>query len=130
MSDVGWPMLDKRLDDADGGGAYASRRSSSCVTLPIASLRTGLNTLSAQHGCWTRSNRAMWTSRLRTWPTATCNGQALILAHGQLLRSLLGALVDKHAEARCAALRAIVELARGVAELRAAGIESTFEASC
>jgi hypothetical protein len=126
-----WPTLDKRLDDADGGGAYASRGSSSCVTLQIASLRTGLNTLSAHHGCWTRSNLAMWTSRSRTWPAATCSGQALILAHALSCSVRCGARWLKWpAEARCAALRAIIELARGVAELRVAGIENTFEASC
>jgi armadillo repeat-containing protein 8 len=52
--------------------------------------------------------------------------QSLILEHPQLLRSLRSALVDAPADARCAALSAIIELAWGAAQLRAAGIESTL----
>ncbi|KAH9071040.1 ARM repeat-containing protein [Lactarius deliciosus] len=52
--------------------------------------------------------------------------QALILAHAQLLHSLRSALVDAPADARCAALGAVVELAWGAPQLRAAGIEGTL----
>jgi len=37
--------------------------------------------------------------------------QAFVLAHGQLLCSLLSALVDVAAEARCAGLGAVIEVA-------------------
>jgi hypothetical protein len=37
--------------------------------------------------------------------------EALVLAHGQLLCSLLRALVDVPAEARCAGLGAVIEVA-------------------
>jgi hypothetical protein len=50
--------------------------------------------------------------------------QAFVLAHGQLLCSLRGALVDVTAEARCAGLGAVIEVACGAAELLVAEIET------
>jgi hypothetical protein len=58
-----------------------------------------------------RTLRSEWRSRSRTWPTASAQRQAFVLAHGQLLCSRLSALVDMPAEARCAGLGGVIEVA-------------------
>ena len=116
MADVGWTALDARLDDADAGvreqALYLLRNFADCEDDVDAVFE------------------ALGSSRLLGALANLTNGhaqrQALILAHGQLLGSLRCALVDAPAEARCAALGAIIELAWGAGELRAAGIESTL----
>ena len=71
--------------------------------------------------------QAAHSTRSPTSPTATPNAKThSILAHEPPFRCLRGALVDAPAGARCAALGAIIELAWGAAQLRAAGIESTL----
>jgi armadillo repeat-containing protein 8 len=135
MADVGWTALDARLDDADAGvreqALYLLRNFADCeddvdavfealgTSRLLGALASALESRDADvvlQAAFTVANLANGHSQR----------QALILAHGQLLRSLRGALVDAPAEARCAALGAIIELAWGAGELRAAGIESTL----
>jgi hypothetical protein len=135
MADVGWPALDERLDDTESGVREQAlnllRNFADCEddvdavfdalgrTRLLDALASALETRDsdvALQAAYTLANLANGHSRR----------QAHILAHEPLLRSLRGALVDAPAGARCAALGAIIELAWGAAQLRAAGIESTL----
>ncbi|KAI0280546.1 armadillo-type protein, partial [Russula aff. rugulosa BPL654] len=135
MADVGWPVLDERLDDPDTGVREQAlnllRNFADCEddvdavfdalgrTRLLSALASALETRDsdvALQAAYTLANLANGHSQR----------QAHILAHEPLLRSLRGALVDAPAGARCAALGAIIELAWGAAQLRAAGIESTL----
>ncbi|KAH9032520.1 ARM repeat-containing protein [Lactarius hengduanensis] len=114
MADVGWPALDACLDDADPGvfEALGAER----LLGALASALEARDTDVVLQAAYTLANLA----------NGHVQRQALILAHAQLLRSLRSALVDAPADARCAALGAVVELAWGAAQLRAAGIEGTL----
>jgi hypothetical protein len=135
MADVGWPALDERLDDPDTGVREQAlnllRNFADCEddvdavfdalgrTRLLSALASALETRDsdvALQAAYTLANLANGHSQR----------QAHILAHEPLLRSLRGALVDAPAGARCAALGAIIELAWGAAQLRAAGIESAL----
>jgi armadillo repeat-containing protein 8 len=135
MADVGWPAIDTLLDDADAGvreqALYLLRNFADCeddvdavfdaLGAPrlLDALTSALETRDADvvlQAAYALANLANGHSQR----------QSLILAHTELLRSLRGALVDAPADARCAALSAIIELAWGAAQLRAAGIESTL----
>jgi len=135
MSDVGWPALDERLDDTDAGvreqALYLLRNFADCeddVDAVFEALGTPrlLGALASALESRDADVALQAAFTLANLANGHAQRQALILAHEQLLRSLRGALVDAPAEARCAALGAIIELAWGVAELRAAGIESTL----
>ncbi|KAI9446024.1 ARM repeat-containing protein [Lactarius indigo] len=135
MADVGWPALDACLDDADPGvreqALYLLRNFADCeddvdavfdalgADRLLGALASALEARDSDvvlQAAYTLANLA----------NGHVQRQALILAHAQLLRSLRNALVDAPADARCAALGAVVELAWGAAQLRAAGIESTL----
>jgi armadillo repeat-containing protein 8 len=135
MTDIGWPAVDARLDDPDLGvreqALYLLRNFADCeddvdavfdaLGAPrlLGALASGLETRDADvvlQAAYALANLA----------NGHTQRQSLILEHTQLLRSLRGALVDAPADARCAALSAIIELAWGAAQLRAVGIESTL----
>jgi len=135
MADVGWPALDERLDDTDAGVREQAlnllRNFADCEddvdavfdalgrTRLLGALASALESRDSDvplQAAYTLANLA----------NGHTQRQAHILAHEQLLRSIRGALVDSPAAARLAALGAIIELAWGAAQLRAAGIESTL----
>jgi hypothetical protein len=135
MADVGWTALDARLDDTDAGvreqALYLLRNFADCEDDVDAVFEAlGTSRLLGALASALESRDADVVLQAAFTIANLANGhaqrQALILAHGQLLGSLRGALVDAPAEARCAALGAIIELAWGAGELRAAGIESTL----
>ncbi|KAI0306232.1 ARM repeat-containing protein [Multifurca ochricompacta] len=134
MGDVGWPALDARLDDADAGvreqALYLLRNFADCeddVDAVFDALGTPrlLGAIAAALEARDTDVVLQAAYTLANLANGHAQRQALILAHGQLLRSLRSALVDAPADARCAALGAVIELAWGAAQLRAAGIEST-----
>jgi armadillo repeat-containing protein 8 len=135
MTDVGWSALDARLDDTDAGvreqAFYLLRNFADCeddVDAVFEALGTPrlLGALSSALESRDADVVLQAACTLANLSNGHAQRQALILAHGQLLRSLRGVLVDAPAEARCAGLGAIIELAWGAGELRAAGIESTL----
>ncbi|KAI0284920.1 ARM repeat-containing protein [Russula brevipes] len=135
MADVGWPALDARLDDSDAGvreqALYLLRNFADCeddVDAVFDALGTPrlLDVLARALESREADVVLQAAYTLANLANGHAERQALILAHEQLLRSLRSALVDAPADARCAALGAIIELAWGAAQLRAAGIESTL----
>ncbi|KAN0129589.1 ARM repeat-containing protein [Lactarius tabidus] len=135
MADVGWPALDARLDDADPGvreqALYLLRNFADCeddVDAVFDALGTQrlLGALARALEAHDADVVLQAAYTLANLANGHVQRQALILAHAQLLHSLRSALVDAPADARCAALGAVVELAWGAAQLRAAGIESTL----
>jgi len=135
MVDVGWPSLDERLDDADAGVREQAlnllRNFADCED-DVDAVFDALGTprlLGALAGALESRDPDVAIQAafaLANLANGHVQRQALILDHGQLLRSLRSALVDAPADARCAALGAIIELAWGAGELRAAGIENTL----
>lgn len=136
MADVGWSSIDVRLDDADAGvreqALYLLRNFADSEddvdalfdALGTARLLGVLASALESHDVDVVLQASFTFSNLAN---GHAQRQALLLAHGRLLRSLRSALVDAPADARCAALGAINQLAWGAAELRAAGIESTLK---
>ena len=135
MADVGWPALDARLDDADPGvreqALYLLRNFADCeddVDAVFDALGAQRLLEALAHALEAHDPdvvlQAAYT--LANLANGHVQRQALILAHTQLLHSLRAALVDAAADARCAALGAVVELAWGAAQLRTAGIEGTL----
>lgn len=137
MTDVGWSALDARLDDTDAGvreqAFYLLRNFADCeddVDAVFEALGTGrlLDAIASALESRDADVAIQAAYTLANLANGHTQRQGLILAHGQLLRSLRGALVDAPPDARCAAVGAIIELALawGAAELRAAGIENTL----
>jgi hypothetical protein len=134
MADVGWIALDARLDDADvrvREKALYLRNFADCeddVDAVFEALGTSrlLGALASALESRNADVVLQATFTLANLANGHAQWQALILAHGQLLRSLRGALVDAPAEARCAVLGVVIELVWCAGELRAAGIESTL----
>ncbi|KAI0253577.1 ARM repeat-containing protein [Lactifluus subvellereus] len=135
MADVGWPAVDARLDDTDAGvreqALHLLRNFADCeddVDAVFDALGTPRLLGALASALETRDTDVVLQAAYAVANLANGHAQrqALILAHAQLLRSLRSALVDSPADARCAALSAIIELAWGAPQLRAAGIENTL----
>lgn len=135
MADVGWPVVDARLDDGDPGvreqALHLLRNFADCeddVDAVFDALGTPRLLGALASALETRDADVVLQAAYAVANLANGHAQrqALILAHGQLLRSLRSALVDSPPDARCAALSAIIELAWGAPQLRGAGIESTL----
>ncbi|KAH9022341.1 armadillo-type protein [Lactarius pseudohatsudake] len=120
MADVGWPALDACLDDADPGvreqALYLLRNFADCeddvdAVFEALGAERLLGTLASALEARDTDVVLQAAYTLANLANGHVQRQALILAHAQLLRSLRSALVDAPADARCAALGAVVELA-------------------
>ncbi|KAI0263468.1 ARM repeat-containing protein [Gloeopeniophorella convolvens] len=135
MADVGWPALDARLDDADAGvreqALYLLRNFASCeddvdAVFDALGAPRLLGALAAALAARDPDVVLQAAFMLANLANGHTQRQELILAHTPLLRALSTTLVDAPADARSAALGAVVQLAWGAAQLRAVGIEGTL----